>query len=111
MDNIDTSLNKLMQQMESMDGKIDMEHSLGSGNSKSEFVVLCRKYFLYWATFIFCVIFIIIIRPAAVFYQDPTTNRVRFVWSAFFMHIIIMYAFIMMIIWGHNICKGGRTSL
>lgn len=109
MDNIDTSLNKLMQQMESMDGKIDMDHSLS--NSKTDFVMLCRKYFLYWATFIFCVVFIIIIRPSAVFYQDPITNRVCFVWSAFFMHIIIMYAFIMMIIWGHNICKRGRSTL
>lgn len=110
MDNIDTSLNKLMQQMESMDGKM-MDVDNFQRHEKNEIVVLCRKYFLYWATFIFCVVFIIIIRPSAVFYLDPITNRIRFVWSAFFMHILIMYAFIMMIIWGHSICKGGSAPL
>ena len=100
-----------------MDGIADgTPHARGGGGilgtadgseGAHEFVMYARKYFMFWALFIFCIVFVIVIRPSSVFYLDPATGRRSFIWTSFFMCVLSMYAFILLIVWAHRLCRSG----
>jgi len=103
MDNIDMNLNKLMQQIDAIDGG-------GSGLSTTttmtnSVVMYCRKYFFYWASFVFSVIFILVVRPSSMYSVDTKTGRRYFQWSSFFVSLFSLYFFILILYWGHYICN------
>lgn len=92
-----------------MDGVDPTHRAMLSNSDKSsganDFVYYARKYFLFWSLFIFCIVFILVIRPSSVFYLDPATNRRTFVWSSFFTCVLSLYAFVLLIVWAHRLCR------
>jgi glucan phosphoethanolaminetransferase (alkaline phosphatase superfamily) len=107
MDNIDKSLNTLMQQIDSIDAT--PHHTSSSlptsnffssiGGGKSNFA---KQYFFYWSLFLFLLISILIIRPSCIYRKHPTTEKITFVWSNFFVVLLTMYFSILLLYWIHT---------
>lgn len=113
MDSIDKSLNSLMQQIESIDGKQGhYQPPMGGGggglggmmgsSTGGEFTVFCKQYFLYWSLFLFLVILILVIKPANIYHYNPISRQTTFSWSAFFVTVISTYILILSLYWIHK---------
>ena len=81
MDNIDKSLNTLMQQIDSMDATPHHTSAIptsnffsGNGNSTG-FTYFAKQYFFFWSLFLFLVITILIIRPSFMYHKNPTNGK------------------------------------
>lgn len=113
MESIDKSLNTLMQQIESIDGKHSSSATayipgMNGGNAytdsgDNDISRMLRKYFLYWSLFLFVVVFILVIKPSNVYVYNPVSRQKYFSWSAFFMTVGLCYAFILSLYWIHTV--------
>ncbi len=107
MDNIDKSLNTLMQQIDSMDATPHHTSALPTTNFFSSIsgggqFNFAKQYFFFWSLFLFLVISILIIRPSCIFRKNPTTEKVSFIWSNFFVVLLTMYFSILLLYWIHT---------
>ena len=108
MDNIDKSLNTLMQQIDSMDATPHHTSAIptsnffsGNGNSTG-FTYFAKQYFFFWSLFLFLVITILIIRPSFMYHKNPTNGKETFIWSNFFVILLTMYFSILLLYWIHS---------
>jgi len=107
MDSIDKSLNSLMQQIESIDGKHGYNPGtangiLGSSSSlNGQFSMLCRKYFFYWSLFLFVMILILVIKPSNIYHYNPVSRQTTFSLTSFFLTVLFTYFMILSLYWIH----------
>lgn len=107
MDSIDKSLNSLMQQIESIDGKQGnmghpgMGYSSSSSSGNMDISALLRKYFFYWSLLLFVIILILVIKPSNVYHYNPVSRQTTFSMSAFMTTVIVMYIFVLSLYWIH----------
>lgn len=112
MDSIDKSLNSLMQQIESIDGKqcqgyVPNMGVLGGGGSSNDLTMFFRTYFLYWSLLLFVIIFVLIIKPSNIYHYNPVSRQTTFSWSAFFTTVLATYVLILSLYWIHvTYCVG-----
>lgn len=110
MENIDKSLNTLMQQIDSMDATPHHTSampstnffSMSGGSGGSGFTFFAKQFFFFWSLFIFLLVSILIIRPSSIYNVNPTTGKVTFVWSNFFVVLLTMYFSIVLLYWIHS---------
>jgi hypothetical protein len=106
MDSIDKSLNSLMQQIESIDGKQggsfvpSMMGGMKYGSSEN-MMVFFRNYFFYWSLFIFLVILILVIKPSNIYHYNPVSRQTTFSWSSFFTTVFACYFLLLSLYWIH----------